>query len=128
MNISVRPSWEDRCSCWDSSGEMMGSFVEWTLPTEAGKILAGASAGEIIFFDPEGRLEEAQYKSCREQPVDQEKWEQIVGRLMNLEKIFGLGLSRKNGHLTATIDGNLQTITSESSRWILPTGELEGYH
>jgi glutamate synthase domain-containing protein 2/FAD/FMN-containing dehydrogenase/glutamate synthase domain-containing protein 3/ferredoxin/glutamate synthase domain-containing protein 1 len=97
-------------------------------PYRGGKILAGASAGEIIFFDPEGRLEEAQYKSCRDQPVDQEKWEQIVGRLMNLEKIFGLGLSRKNGHLTATIDGNLQTITPESFRWIRPKGELEGYH
>ena len=97
-------------------------------PYRGGKILAGASAGEIIFFDPEGRLEEAQYKSCRDQPVDQEKWEQIVGRLMNLEKIFGLGLSRKNSHLTATIDGNLQTITPESFRWIQPKGELEGYH
>jgi hypothetical protein len=47
---------------------------------------------------------------------------------MNLEEIFGLGFSRKNGHLTAIIDGELQTLTPESFRWIRPKGELEGYH
>jgi hypothetical protein len=26
------------------------------------------------------------------------------------------------------IDGHLRTITPEEFRWILPTGELEGYH
>jgi glutamate synthase domain-containing protein 3 len=97
-------------------------------PYKGGKILAGASAGEIIFYDPKGRLEEAQYKSCLVQPIDHKKWEEIVGRLMNLEKIFGLGLSRENSHLTARIDRELQTITPESFRWILPKGELEGYH
>jgi hypothetical protein len=97
-------------------------------PYKGGKILAGASAGEIIFFDPERRLAEAQYKGCLDQPIDQNKWEEIVGRLMNLEKIFGLGLSRENGHLTAMIDGKLQTISPESFRWIRPKGELEGYH
>jgi hypothetical protein len=51
-----------------------------------------------------------------------------MGRLMNLEKIFGLGLSRRNGHLAAMIDGHLQTLSPESFRWILPKGELEGYH
>jgi glutamate synthase domain-containing protein 3 len=97
-------------------------------PYKGGKILAGASAGEIIFFDPEEKLGEAQYKSCLVKPIGQEKWEEIVGRLMNLEKIFGLGLSRKNGHLAVTIDGKLQTMTPESFRWIRPKGELEGYH
>jgi hypothetical protein len=47
---------------------------------------------------------------------------------MKLEKIFGLGFSRQNSHLTARIGGELKTITPESFRWILPKGELEGYH
>jgi hypothetical protein len=47
---------------------------------------------------------------------------------MKLENIFGLGFSRQNSHLTALIDGGLKTITRESFRWILPKGELEGYH
>jgi glutamate synthase domain-containing protein 3 len=97
-------------------------------PYKGGKILAGASAGEVIFYDPSGRLEEAQYKSCRVCPIDHKKWEEIVERLMNLEKIFGLGISRENNHLTARIDGERQTLTPESFRWILPKGELEGYH
>jgi hypothetical protein len=75
-----------------------------------------------------GRLEEAQYKGCLVQAIGEKKWEEIVNRLMTLEKIFGLGISRKNNHLTAMIDGHLQTLTLESFRWILPKGELEGYH
>jgi hypothetical protein len=47
---------------------------------------------------------------------------------MNLEKIFSLGISRANNHLTAHIDGEMHTLTSDDFRWILPKGELEGYH
>ena len=97
-------------------------------PYKGGKILAGASAGEIIFYDPKRRLEEAQYKSCVVHPIDHKKWEEIMERLLNLEKIFSLGISIENHHLTVSIDGELQTIAPESFRWILPKGELEGYH
>jgi glutamate synthase domain-containing protein 2/FAD/FMN-containing dehydrogenase/glutamate synthase domain-containing protein 3/glutamate synthase domain-containing protein 1/ferredoxin len=97
-------------------------------PYKGGKILAGASAGEVVFFDPRGKLEEAQYKSCLVHPIDHKKWEEIMGRLLSLEKIFGLGISKENDHLTAMMDGHLQTLTPESFRWILPKGELEGYH
>jgi hypothetical protein len=51
-----------------------------------------------------------------------------MGRLMKLEDIFSLGFSRQNSHLTARIDGEIRTIRPESFRWILPKGELEGYH
>jgi glutamate synthase domain-containing protein 2/FAD/FMN-containing dehydrogenase/glutamate synthase domain-containing protein 3/ferredoxin len=105
-----------------------GILHQMDSPYKGGKILAGASAGEVVFYDPKGRLDEAQYKSCLVQSVDHKKWEEIMERLMNLEKIFGLGISRKNSHLTVMIDGHLQTLTPESFRWILPKGELEGYH
>ncbi len=97
-------------------------------PYSGAKILAGASAGEAIFFDPDHRLEKAQYKGCATKPVDDKKWEEMVGRLMKLETMFALGLSRENSHLILRIDGDLQTITPDRFRWILPTGELEGYH
>jgi len=97
-------------------------------PYKGGKILAGASAGEIIFYDPKGRLEEAQYRSCKVKPFDEKKWEEMMGRLMSLEKIFGLGLFRKNHHLLAMIDNEIQHLSLEQFRWIIPKGELEGYH
>ena len=50
-----------------------------------------------------------------------------MDRLLNLEKIFSLGISRENSHLTGLIDGHLETITPESFRWIIPKGELDGY-
>ena len=105
-----------------------GMLRQMDSPYTGAKILAGASAGEVIFYDPKERLEEGQYKSCAVQPIDDKKWQEIMGRLMKLENIFGLGFSRQNNHLTAPIDGGLKTITRESFRWILPKGELEGYH
>jgi glutamate synthase domain-containing protein 3 len=97
-------------------------------PYSGAKTLAGASAGEILFYDPKSRLDEAQYRSCMVTPIDTQKWKEVVGRLMHLEKIFSLGISRENNHLAVPIDGALQTITPDHFRWVLPKGELEGYH
>jgi glutamate synthase domain-containing protein 2/FAD/FMN-containing dehydrogenase/ferredoxin/glutamate synthase domain-containing protein 1 len=108
--------------------EYDGMLRQMDSPYSGAKILAGASAGEVIFYDPDRRLEEGQYRGCAVQPVDGKKWEEIMGRLMRLENIFGLGFSRQNSHLTAPIDGELKTIMPDSFRWILPKGELEGYH
>jgi glutamate synthase domain-containing protein 2/FAD/FMN-containing dehydrogenase/glutamate synthase domain-containing protein 3/ferredoxin len=105
-----------------------GTLRRMDSPYKGAKILAGASAGEILFYDPKGRLEEGQYKSCTVQTIGGKKWGEIMDRLMKLEQIFGLGLSSENGHLTALIDGQMQKITPQSFRWILPKGELEGYH
>jgi hypothetical protein len=97
-------------------------------PYKGAKILAGASSGEAIFYDPFGRLEEAQYKGCILQPIHDEKWEEIVDRLIKLEGIFHLGISKDNAHLTIRMDGHLETIFPENFKWIRPKGELEGYH
>ena len=97
-------------------------------PYKGAKILAGASAGEVIFFDPKGRVDKAQYGTCVERPVDDKKWEDILKRLMKLEDLYNLGFSRENGHLTACIDGEVQVVTPDRFRWILPTATLEGYH
>jgi hypothetical protein len=97
-------------------------------PYKGAKILAGASAGEAVFYDPNRRLEEAQYKGCAAHPIDDKKWKEIVDRLMYLEAIFGLGISRENSHLTLRIDGRLETVAPEHFRWVIPKGELEGYH
>ncbi len=97
-------------------------------PYKGGKILAGASAGEVIFYDPEKRLNQEQYKSCVSNPMNGKKWGEIMNRLMNLEKIFSLGFSRKNDHLTVRMDGDFQNLTPDKFLWLLPKGELEGYH
>ena len=105
-----------------------GTLHRMESPYGGAKILAGASAGEVIFYDPEGKLSEAQYKSCTAKPIDHRKWEEIITRLMGLEKIFGLGISRENGHLTVRIDGRPENMAPEDFKWIRPKGELEGYH
>jgi glutamate synthase domain-containing protein 2/FAD/FMN-containing dehydrogenase/ferredoxin len=97
-------------------------------PYSGAKILAGASAGEILFYDPDDKLEEAQYRGSVVHPVDDKKWGEIMERLMRLEGMFALGFSRENNHLTVRIDGRVQTITPDTFKWVLPTGTLEGYH
>ena len=87
-----------------------------------------ASAGEVIFYDPGKKLEEAQYQSCKSDPVNDQKWQEIVERLLDLENRFSLGFQRRNGHLTAEIDGKREDLLPEHFQWIRPKGELEGYH
>jgi glutamate synthase domain-containing protein 3 len=106
-----------------------GALQRLPSPYSGSKILAGASAGEVIFYDPSGRLEEAQYRGGAARPVEGKKWEEIVSRLLRLESIFGLGFSKDGkNQLRATIDGQAVTIGSEAFRWIIPAGGLEGYH
>lgn len=105
-----------------------GILRRMSSPYKGAKILAGASSGEAIFYDPHRRLDEAQYKGCVVHPIDDQKWEEIINRLMSLEDIFNLGLSRENNHLKAFIDDDLQIFGPEDFKWILPKGELEGYH
>lgn len=105
-----------------------GILQQMETPYRGAKILAGASSGEVIFYDPRGMLSEAQYKGCKTKPIDSSKWLEVMDRLMALEKRFGLGISRQNGHLTLPIRRELKTVKAEDFRWILPKGELEGYH
>jgi glutamate synthase domain-containing protein 2/FAD/FMN-containing dehydrogenase/glutamate synthase domain-containing protein 3/ferredoxin len=97
-------------------------------PYRGAKILAGASAGEVIFYDPKEKVSDAQYRSCVAKPIDHQKWEGIMNRLMSLEKVFGLGFSRENSHLTIHIEKELQIMRPEDFKWIVPKGELAGYH
>jgi glutamate synthase domain-containing protein 3 len=97
-------------------------------PYKGAKILAGASAGEVIFYDPMGRLDAAQYRDCEAHPLDDKKWEEVAVRLMHLEQIFSLGFSEENGHLTAHIDGKHCRLVPEHFKWVVPVGVLEGYH
>lgn len=97
-------------------------------PYQGAKILAGASAGEAVFFDPDNRLEEAQYQGCRAQPVTDAKWQGLVQRLLRLHEVFGLGLGRGNGSPVLRLEGRDMTLAPEHFRWLVPTGALEGYH
>ena len=106
-----------------------GALRRLPSPYSGSKILAGASAGEVIFYDPAGRLEEAQYRGGAVRPVEGKKWEEIVCRLLRLESIFGLGFSKDGkNQLRATINGQAVTMGPEAFRWIIPAGGLEGYH
>jgi len=105
-----------------------GAIHRLPSPYSGAKILAGASAGEVIFYDPDHRLEEAQYRGCGETPVDEEKWKEISSRLLHIEDLFGLGIEKANSHFTIRLDGKTAEIGPEDFRWIRPRGELEGYH
>jgi glutamate synthase domain-containing protein 3 len=105
-----------------------GALRRMPSPYGGAKILAGASAGEVIFYDAKGKLDEAQYKGCLSNPLDDQKWKEIVGRLVQLEKLFGLGFSHENGNLKLFVDGHLEDVLPEHFRWIRPMGELQGYH
>ena len=105
-----------------------GNLHRRPTPYSGGKILAGASAGEVIFYDPSRKIDKAQYHGCAVKPVDDKKWEDVVGRLLHLEKIFGLGIGKENSHLTIKVDGRTEPLIPDNFLWLVPTGTLEGYH
>ena len=105
-----------------------GSLHTLESPYSGAKILAGASAGEVIFFDPHGKLQEAQYQGSKAHPVDEKKWGEIAERLLKLEEIFGLGLRREGSRLILDVDAGRRVLLPEDFKWILPMGSLEGYH
>jgi hypothetical protein len=61
-------------------------------------------------------------------PMDDKKREHIVHRLLQLEKIFALGIGKENSHLTLGINGKTEPLTPEQFLWVISTGSLEGYH
>ena len=79
-------------------------------------------------FDPNRKTEKAHHHGCMLKPIDGKKWEDIVRRLLHLEKIFGLGIGKENSHLTLRVDGKTDPLTPEQFLWVIPTGSLEGYH
>jgi hypothetical protein len=87
-----------------------------------------ASAGEVIFYDPNRKIEKAQHHGCNVKPIDDKKWEDIARRLLYLEKIFALGIGKNNSHLTLRVDGKTESLTPDKFLWVIPTGSLEGYH
>jgi len=86
-------------------------------PYSGAKILAGASAGEILFYDPDDTLDPAQYKGSVVHPIDDKKWKEVMERLMRLEGMFALGFSRENNHLTVRINGRAETIAPDRFKW-----------
>jgi glutamate synthase domain-containing protein 3 len=105
-----------------------GSLHTLESPYSGAKILAGASAGEVIFFDPRGKLQDAQYQGSEARPVDEKKWGEIAERLFKLEGIFGLGLRREGSRLILDVDGQNRILLPGDFKWILPMGSLAGYH
>jgi hypothetical protein len=79
-------------------------------------------------FDPDRKIEKAQYYGCNVKPLDDKTWGYIVRRLHYREKIFALGIGKENSHLTLRIDGKTESLTPEQFLQVIPTGNLEGYH
>ena len=96
-------------------------------PYRGAKILAGASSGEVILFDPDRKVEEGQFQGCLEGTIDPEKWEDITRRLLRLEELFDLGMER-NGGFKLSVDGGIRELTPQDFRLIRPRVELAGYH
>jgi hypothetical protein len=64
---------------------------------------------------------------CNVKPVDDKEWEDIVRRLLQLEKIFGLGIGKENSHLTLRIDGKTESLTPEQFLRVIPPKPTNAY-
>jgi hypothetical protein len=107
-----------------STYNFMGALLFPLLPGE--KILAGASAGEVLFYDPHRKIEKAQFRGCNLKSVDDKKCDDIARRLLHLEKIFALGIGKENSHLTLRINRKTEPLTPEKFLWVIQPAAWKG--
>jgi hypothetical protein len=94
----------------------MSSFP--TVAEDSGRGLCGRSP--VLPSKPENRKGAA--PRCNVKPIDDKKWEDITRRLLQLQRIFALGIGKENSHLTLRVDGKAELLTPEHFLWVIPTG------
>jgi hypothetical protein len=63
------------------------------------------------------------FVGCNVKPVDGKKWEDIVRRLLHLEKTFALGIGKENSRLTFRVNGKTEPLTPDKFLWIILTSQ-----
>jgi hypothetical protein len=77
-------------------------------------------------FNSHRKIEKAQNHGCNVKPIDAKKWEDIARRLLYLEKIFALGIGKKDSHLTLRVDGKTEPLTPEQFLRVIQPAAWKG--
>ncbi|MFQ5584273.1 MAG: hypothetical protein ACE5GL_07555, partial [Calditrichia bacterium] len=74
-------------------------------PYRGTKLLGGASRGNMLFFDPNDRLDPHQYAHGKPEPLTAENWPRLKQMVIETLKPSGIEVARTNNDLEFTADG-----------------------
>ncbi|NUQ40251.1 MAG: FAD-binding protein [Calditrichaceae bacterium] len=96
-------------------------------PYRGTKLLGGASRGNMLFFDPENRLDPHQYTHGKFVELTADNWPYWKERVESTLRLAGVEIWGQNGSAAFIADGKEFKIAPENFRLIIPRGGLKGY-
>lgn len=96
-------------------------------PYRGTKLLGGASRGNMLFFDPNNRLDPSQYVHGKLEEIACENWPKLKKMVIDTLKLSGVDLKTKNGEISFTANGKLFEIKPDNFKLLVPKGGLKGY-
>lgn len=96
-------------------------------PYRGTKLMGGASRGNMLFFDPENRLDQNQYTHGKLGELTDENWPYWKERVYETLRLSGVQLSEEDHPVKFTADEREYAIAPENFKLMLPKGGLKGY-
>jgi hypothetical protein len=91
------------------------------------KMLGGASRGNLVFFDPENRLLEAQYIHGKQKQFTAEEWHYFQDKIKETFQLANIPIYRENDSDYVLIGDEKFELKPENFKLIVPRGGLKGY-
>jgi hypothetical protein len=96
-------------------------------PFRGTKLMGGASRGNMLFFDPNNRLDPHQYTHGKIAELTAENWPALKKMVVDTLNLAGIEITRKNGVEKFTADDKQFTIEPQNFKLLVPKGGLKGY-
>ncbi len=96
-------------------------------PYRGTKMMGGASRGNMLFFDPNNRLDPHQYVHGKLGELDDDTWAYWKERVEKTLELAGVEIRRKDGRSSFIADGIDYEIEPGMFKLMLPKGGLKGY-
>ncbi len=104
-----------------------GNLMIQNRPYRGTKLLGGASRGNMLFFDPNHRLDSVQYTHGKLQEISIEDWPYWREMIEKTLKYAGVSIQQKKGINSFLADGKIFKIEPKNFKLIIPKGGLKGY-
>ena len=96
-------------------------------PYRGTKLMGGASRGNMLFFDPENRLDARQHRDGKIVDLDESNWPYWKAVVRETLELAGAPVRETGGEAAFTVDRTDYFIVPEHFKLIVPRGGLKGY-
>jgi hypothetical protein len=91
------------------------------------KMLGGASRGNMVFFDPENRLIEAQYVHGKIKQFSNDEWHYFTEKIKETFRLSNIPVQKEGNMEYIIVEDKHIELKPENFKLIVPRGGLKGY-